>query len=150
MPEKSSINRNRISIFVQWPYLARARKVWSPWPYIVLNLHCSGNSAKSLELSLTPQDRLFVSGHFKSNLAFWFFFFFFFDILVSYFLQGSAWMIQLRSDSQCAVALIWSSPILFFFILFIGFVCCNTITIIISFKNILHTHNIFKRTLCYL
>ena len=82
MPEKSSINRNRISIFVQWPYLARARKVWSPWPYIVLNLHCSGNSAKSLELSLTPQDRLFVSGHFKSPFAFCFFFFFFFLIFL--------------------------------------------------------------------
>ena len=38
--------------------------------YIALNLHCSGNSAKSLELSLTLQDRLFVSDHFKNNIAF--------------------------------------------------------------------------------
>ena len=47
-------------------------QVRSPQPYRALNLHCSPNSFKCLELSLTLQDRQFVSGHFKGNLVIFF------------------------------------------------------------------------------
>ena len=53
-------------------------QVWSPQPYRTLNLHCSPNSFKCLELSLTLQDRQFVSGHFKGNLVIFFLFVIFF------------------------------------------------------------------------